>query len=467
MSGSDFLQLDPAAAPRGGLASWLTDQLRSAIAAGTLGLGTALPSTRTLARDLGVSRGVVVAAYERLVDEGLLLSDGARGTTVAAVPRPAPADVGEAVRPAALDLSPGLPDLSAFPRAAWLRAERDVLDTVPAADLGYGDPRGHPVARRELAGWLRRTRGVRADADDVIVVAGVAQAFAVLARVLTRAGIDAVAVEDPGSRGAREQVRYWGFAPVPVPVDDDGVDVEALGRTGVRAALVTPAHQFPTGVVLAPHRRRAILDWAAEGRLVIEDDYDAEFRYDRPPVPALQGLAPDRVAYTGSVSKTLAPGLRLGWLVVPREWQGSPDLRHAVVEAKYQTDLAVPVLPQLTLARMLATGALERHLRRVRIRQRARRDAMLAALAEHLPRARVHGIAAGLHLLVTFPDDVDDGELAARARAAGVLVQPLSGHRVATGAPGLVLGYAAQPPDRLRAAVAGLAEFVTGTGGER
>ncbi|ODU26237.1 MAG: GntR family transcriptional regulator [Pseudonocardia sp. SCN 72-51] len=427
-AGSDFLQLDPTGVPRGGLAGWLTEALRDAVAGGSLGVGARLPASRTLATDLGVSRGVVVEAYRRLADEGLLTSGGARGTVVATVPRRAPADATATPAPPELDLSPGLPDLSAFPRAAWLRAEREVLDTTSAGDLAYPDPRGHPVLRRRLADWLRRTRGVHAAADDVLVVGGVAQGLALLGRVLARRGRLDLAVEDPGSRGAREQLAFWGLRPVGVPVDGDGMDIDALRRTGATTALLTPAHQFPTGVVLAPARRRALLEWAAEGGLVVEDDYDAEFRYDRPPVRALQGLAPDRVAHAGSVSKTLAPGLRLGWLIA---------------------------LPQLVFARLLESGALERHLRRVRVRQRARRDAMLAALAEHLPAAEVHGVAAGLHLMVTV--DGDDVALAAAAAADGVLVQSLSQHRIAPGLPGLVLGYAAQSPDRIRRAVALLA----------
>jgi GntR family transcriptional regulator/MocR family aminotransferase len=338
-----------------------------------------------------------------------------------------------------------VPDLSAFPRAAWLRAERAVLARATGADLRYGEAHGAPALRRELTGWLARTRGVRADPDSVIVVAGVAQALALLARVLTLRGATTIGVEDPG---------YWGLRPVGVPVDDGGVRVDELAASGVDAALLTPAHQFPTGVVLAPHRRRALLDWAAGDRLVIEDDYDAEYRYDRSPVPALHATAPELVAYTGSTSKTLAPGMRLGWLVAPARMTGD------LLAAKHASDLGNPVLPQLVLAHLLATGEYERHLRRVRIRQRQRRDALLAGLRAHLPAARVEGVAAGLHLLVTLPrlaDRYADTTLAERARDAGILVHPLSWHRERPGPPGLVLGYAAQPPDRLAEAARRLA----------
>ncbi|MEV4756699.1 PLP-dependent aminotransferase family protein [Micromonospora sp. NPDC049559] len=467
--GADFLQLRPAAAPPKGLTDWLVAALRTAIADGRLRSGARLPATRVLADDLRVSRGVVVEAYRRLGDEGLLRARTGAGTVVTPLARPPvpapppappagrsatgamspPLPLPPPVTPVELDLSPGVPDLTAFPRAMWLRAERAVLDRAGASDLGYGDPRGAPRLRQELAGWLARVRGVRAGADEIIIVAGVAQSLALLAQRLTAAGASRVAVEDPGSRGARDELAHWGLEPVPVPVDEDGLRVDELARTGLGAALLTPAHQFPTGVVLAPERRRALLAWAAAGGLVVEDDYDAEYRYDRAPVPPLQASAPEAVAYTGSTSKTLAPGLRLGWLIPPRR------LHADLVAAKHASDLGSPAIPQLVLARLIATGELDRHVRLVRARHRTRRDALLAALREHLPRACVRGVAAGLHLLLTLPEapgDVADVELAERIRAAGVLVHPLSWHRQRGGPPGLVLGYAAHPPDRLREA---------------
>ena len=462
--GTDFLQLHRRAAPRRGLTGWLVAGVRAAVADGRLAAGAALPPTRTLAQDLGVSRGVVVEAYRRLTDEGLVVSRVGAGTVVAARPAvPVPPPVAVPAAPAAagpllpartpddvdVDLSPGVPDLSAFPRAAWLRAERAVLATAGAAELGYGDPRGSARLRTELAAWLARTRGLRATPQEVVVVAGVAQSLALFAQLLRARGETAIAMEDPGSRGARDALAHWGLAVLPVPVDDDGARVAELAATPARAVLLTPAHQFPTGVVLAPHRRRELLAWArAADGLVVEDDYDAEHRYDRAPVPALQASAPEHVVHTGSTSKTLAPGMRLGWLVPP------PALHADLVAAKHANDLGSPVLPQLVLAELLASGAYDRHLRLVRTRQRARRDAVVAAVGAHLPSARVEGAAAGLHLLVTFPDGGrDDLELATRAREAGVLVHPLSWHRRRPGPPGLVLGYAAHTPDRLADAV--------------
>jgi GntR family transcriptional regulator/MocR family aminotransferase len=350
-----------------------------------------------------------------------------------------------------------VPDLSGFPRAAWIRAERAVLEQASVTELGYGDPRGSQSLRTELAGWLARTRGLRAGPGDIIVVSGVAQALALLARVLRARGLGEIAVEDPGSRGARDDLAYWGLRPVPVPVDEHGMRVgELAGSPRVRAALLTPAHQFPTGVVLAPRRRRDLLDWAAAADgLIVEDDYDAEFRYDRAPVPALHASAPGLVAYAGSTSKTLAPGMRLGWLIPPAR------LRADLTEAKYASDLGSPALPQLVLARLIASGELEQHIRLVRKRQRSRRDALLRALREHLPQARVQGVAAGLHLLITFPGlDGSDAELAEAILRTGVLVQPLSWHRQRPGVPGFVLGYAAHTPDRLHEATRRIAQAV-------
>ena len=470
-AGTDFLQLSPGSAPARGLTAWLVSAIRAAIMDGRLRAGTALPATRLLAGELGVSRGLIVEAYQRLADEGLVRGRPGAGTRVSglpprAVPRPPSGPEPASVLPqrwrtnAELDLSPGVPDLSAFPRATWLRAERWVLEQASAADLGYGDPRGSETLRRELAGWLARTRGLRAAPDDIIVVTGVAQALALVAQWLNTRGRTGIAVEDPGSRGASDELAYWGLRPCPVPVDEHGLNTADLAATEVRAALITPAHQFPTGVVLAPERRRELLDWAAAvDALIIEDDYDAEYRYDRAPVPALKASFPSHVAYAGSTSKTLAPGLRLGWLIPPAR------LHAALVEAKHAADLGSPALPQLVLARLIASGELEQHIRQVRKRQRTRRDALLSALSEQLPGARVQGVAAGLHLLITFPDlagEIRDTDLAEHLLRAGVLVHPLSWHRRLAGPPGLVLGYAAHTPDQLREAARRIARAIQG-----
>ncbi|WP_380281868.1 PLP-dependent aminotransferase family protein [Kitasatospora purpeofusca] len=504
-AGADFLQLDPREAPAGGLADWLARRLRQAIADGRLPVGSRLPATRLLAADLRVSRGVVTDAYRRLAEEGRIAGRGRGGTVVVdpfaqppahpahhhsaphhparpaparprtpppapAPPRPPVSPFGEAPVPASfdalrtaaarIDLSPGVPDLAAFPRTAWLRAERAVLRDLSAQDFGYGDPRGTPALRRAVADWLGRNRGIRADPEDVLVVAGAAQALALVGEVLRATGLDVVAVEDPGSLGTRQHLGHRITATPPVPVDAEGIRVDALRATGARAVLLTPAHQFPTGVVLGGARRRELLRWAADGGLVIEDDYDAEHRYDRPPVPALRGVLPEQVLHLGSVSKLLAPALRTGWILAPARY------RDLLVDAKRLNDLGNAALPQLVLARLMDSGALERHLRLLRPRHRRRRDAMTAAIGTHLPGAVVHGAAAGLHLMVTFPGGLTctDTELAAAALAHGVKVQPLSWHARLPHPPGLVLGYAAGAPGEIEEGVAVLGRLLREAG---
>ncbi|WP_248958452.1 MocR-like pyridoxine biosynthesis transcription factor PdxR [Sphaerisporangium perillae] len=487
-AGSDFLQLDTGDAPPRGRSEWLATQLRLAISDGRLPLGSRLPATRTLATDLQVSRGVVTAAYQRLIDDGHIAGRGRAGTIVVATPltpptpQPRPAtptgknttadttlftarpgtDIFDSLRaaPARIDLSPGVPDLAAFPRTAWLRAERSILSDLSAAHLGYGDPRGTPALRLAVANWLARNRGIRADPQQILIVAGVAQALALLAQILRHDGIHQVAVEDPGSLGARQQLRNWHLDTPPIPVDPQGLRVDELRASGAPAVLLTPAHQFPTGVVLGGRRRRELMRWAADGGLVIEDDYDAEHRYDRPPVPALRSMLPDRVFYAGSVSKLLAPAIRVGWLLPP------PEHHDALVAAKRNADLGNAVLPQLVLAHVMASGELERQLRFLRRRHRRRRDAMIDAITTHLPGAIVHGAAAGLHLMITYQAPVADTDLAAAALARGVKVQPLSWHTQHPDRPGLVLGYAASTPTDITEGIATIAALLrphTGT----
>ena len=428
----------------------LTAALRDAVADGRLAPGTRLPATRDLAADLGLSRGVVVGAYEQLVAEGRLVARRGAGTVVAETtpavrpPHGGPAEGAGAVAA----LRPGVPDLAAFPRNDWRRAYGAALDGARHADLDYGDPGGTPRLRAALADYLGRVRAARCTAEDIVVTTGAAQAMSLLATVLRERRT--VGVEDPGPAPVREQLAAHGVRLRPLPVDRDGADPDAVGDAG--AAFLTPAHQFPTGVVLAPARRAAFVAWARRtGGLIMEDDYDAEFRYDRQPVGCVQGLAPDAVALIGSASKALAPGLRIGWLVVPPAW------RARVHAAKAVADHGGPVLEHLAFAHLVESGAYDRHLRRVRRLYRRRRDAVVAAVRQHLPHARIEGVAAGLHLVVELPDGVDDVALARRARQHGLGPVPLSPLRFGPGAPGLVLGYATHRPDELAAAVAKLA----------
>lgn len=480
--GADFLQLDPAEAPPGGLSNWLTERLRAAISDGRLPIGSRLPATRVLAAELQVSRGVVTEAYQRLTEDGHVAGRGRAGTVVVAAPGPASRltsqlwlrhhsvapdtaetvasgpglDVFDVLRaaPARIDLTPGVPDLAAFPRAAWLKAERAVLSDLESAEFGYGDPAGTPALRRAVANWLARNRGVTAHPDDLIIVAGVSQAIGLVAQVLSSRGITEMAVEDPGSLGSRQHLQNWGLDTPPIPVDDDGLRVDLLRESGARVVMATPAHHFPTGVVLDGERRRELIQWAAEGGLIMEDDYDAEHRYDRPPVPALRAMLADQVIYAGSVSKLLAPSLRIGWMLPPAPYKDD------LIGMKRLADLGNAALPQLTLAHLMESGELERQLRFLRRRHRTRRDAMVQAVANYLPTATVHGAAAGLHLTITFESSVNDVELAAAALQKGVKTHPLSWHCQLPHAPGLVLGYAARTPTELTEAIATIADVM-------
>ncbi|WHT18660.1 PLP-dependent aminotransferase family protein [Crossiella sp. CA-258035] len=450
----------PAVSGPGARGKSLEQAIREMVRDGRLRPGVRLPSSRDLAAQLGLSRGTVTASYEQLVAEGYLVARHGSGTRVAEAVGPAesPAPAPAAAPQWRFDLRPGLPALGAFPRAAWLAATRAALNEMPDSALGYPEPSGLTELRAELAGYLGRVRSVVTDPAGITVTHGAAEALALLAQVLRDRGLTQIAVENPSHHGQAELLAAQGLRPVPVPVDCDGIQVDELARTGARAVLVTAAHQFPLGTALAPRRRRALLAWARErDAVVIEDDYDAEHRYDRPTVCATQSLDPSRVAYIGSVSKILAPALRLGWLVLPA------DLRTAVADRKRLHDLGCGPLPQAALARFLREGGYDRHLRRTRLLYRRRRDALLAALAEHLPEWHPVGIAAGLHLVVRLPEGTDDAALSARLAAAGINAPALSGYAhppVPAPYPGLVLGYAALSADRLRAAVAHIARNV-------
>jgi GntR family transcriptional regulator/MocR family aminotransferase len=428
-----LIELDRRSGP---LRAQLERELRETAREGRLTAGARLPATRALAADLGVSRRLVVEAYAQLLAEGYLVARPGAGTYVAAAagaadgvsPQPPP----ERLR---FDFFPGAPDLSSFPRSLWLRALREVLRSAPASAFAYPDGRGARELRHALSSYLRRVRGVVAEPSSIVVCAGATQGLSLLARALRRRGTQEIAVEDPGLPPHRAVLSYAGLRVRGAPVDEDGLDVGAVSAAVV---LTTPAHQCPTGAVLSPARRAALLDWARAGGLVIEDDYDAEFRYDRAPLGALQGLAPDRVVYVGTASKTLAPGLRLGWLVLPR------SLLDAVVEAKLWDDFGSATIEQLALARLIETAVYDRHLRKARRRNRARRDALIAAVANRLPGARVSGVSAGLHALVRLPTTFDAQGLITAAAKRSVGAYPLTLHLIdpPPETDSLVLGYA-------------------------
>ena len=411
--------------------------LRAAIRDGRLAAGTRLLSSRGLAAELGISRGVVTSAYDQLAAEGYLDTRQGASVRVAQGVRAQPsAPPAPPLTPKfAYDFTPGLPDLAGFPRDRWLRSLRAAWRETALDAVGYGDPRGASELREALADYLGRIRGAAADAEHLIVCTGFRQGLALTCRWLRASGIDRVALEDPGWHPQRLIAEDAGLEVTPVPVDKYGIDVAALERSGADAVIVTPAHQFPTGAVLAAPRRAGLIEWAERGdRLIIEDDYDAELCEGR--VGSLQGLAPDRVLYIGSASKRLIPGMRLGWMLPP-SW-----LSWALISAKAIEDAGSEVTGQLAMADFIVRGELERHLRRMRLRYQQRRAKLLAALARELPCWRPMATADGLYLTVALPDDLDEPALLAGAARRGVGVEGLSLHSF-TGdcPPGVVLGH--------------------------
>ncbi len=414
--------------------------VREGIRSGRLGFGTSLPPTRTLAADLGVARGVVVEAYQQLVAEGYLTSRTGGYTQVAIAPQPAPAPPRPAPPPAPhIDFGYGRADVVNFPRAAWLRSLRTVLTEAPGDRLGYLDGRGVPELREALADYLNRVRGTAAEPDNIVICNGYAQAIVLLVQVLAKTGAKRLAIEDPSScDDARPIAESVGVDVIGVPVEDDGMRVDLLARSDADAVILTPSHQWPTGGVLSAESRAAIVQWARRrGAVIIEDDYDAEYRYDRAPIGAMQGLAPDQVVYAGTASKTLAPGLRLGWLVVPRH------LVDGVAAAKIAADRGSSALDQLAFADFLARGEFDRHLRRMRPIYRRRRDALLKALRDRVPDLEPAGVSAGLHLVAWLPPDLDETTVVNAAARRGLGVYGVAPYRISSpGRGGLIFGYA-------------------------
>jgi GntR family transcriptional regulator/MocR family aminotransferase len=456
----------------------LETALREAIRSGRLHPGSRLPGSRSLAADLRVSRGTVVQAYAQLIAEGWLTGAAGSGTRVAELPvggtrpvlgsglaavgftDPAPeAAAGRTAQSARLmiDLRPGRPDLSSFPRTEWASSVRRALAAVPYESLDYTEPAGLPVLRVAVADYVTRARGVRADASAVVITAGFTPGLALLARTLHGLGMRTVATEDPGLAKHRGVLNAAGLVTVPLEVGADGASPEGLAG---QAAVLTPAHQYPRGVVLAARHRSAFVDWARrEDGFIVEDDYDGEFRYDQQPVGAMQALAPDRVVFAGSTSKTLAPGMRLGWLVVPAA------LRGPLLEVMANAGAAVPVVEQLAMADLIGRGGYDRHIRRMRLVYRRRR----ADLAEVAARS-LEGVAAGLHALLPLESAEQERVLIGRARQTGLALHGLHAHgywrEPGSDRPAaLILGYATPPPHAWSRALGMLAEVVQEIGG--
>jgi GntR family transcriptional regulator/MocR family aminotransferase len=442
------------------LTAQVEDQLRRAIRDGVLRPGTGLPSTRDLARQLAVSRRIVVEAYAQLAAEGYLyVRQGARPrvSDAAATTDGVRGVVAPAASQARFDFRPSMPDVSTFPRAAWLRSLRQALATMTDAELGYGDPRGVAVLRSALAEYLGRVRGVVADPEHIVVTNGYTQSLSLVCRALAVGGSKRIALEDPSNPEDRLVAANAGLQPVLIGVDEAGTRVDELERSSADAVVLTPAHQHPTGVVLTGERRTALLAWLrASNAVAIEDDYDAEYRYDRSAIGALQGLDPDRVIYAGSVSKTLAPALRLGWLIVP------PSLLQAISDQKLLADRGTAQIEQHAFADFLTRGELDRHLRRMRALYRCRRDVLVAALGELLPEAAVHGVAAGLHVTAQLPAGDNEEAIRQHARDRRIEFETMSDYRPDTRGlpPALLLGYARMSEPAIRAGVQELANAI-------
>ncbi|USQ87694.1 PLP-dependent aminotransferase family protein [Streptomyces phaeoluteigriseus] len=429
----------------GGRRAALIRALREAVRGGRLAPGTRLPPYRSLAADLGVARNTVADAYAELVAEGWLTARQGSGTRVADRVEPLrhaarrPVEAPPRARGPRHDLRQGSPDTSSFPRAAWLASYRRALQQAPSEVFGPGDPAGRRELREALTEYLARARGVRTEPDRIVICSGFAHALGLLfgggASGVLRGPL---AVEAYGLGFHRELLTAAGVRTVPLPLDEDGARVGLLGRE--RGVLLTPAHQFPTGGPLHASRRAAVIAWArARGTVVLEDDYDGEFRYDRRPVGALQGLDPERVIHVGSVSKSLSPALRLGWMVLPQRYVGD------VLAAKGDREAWASVPDQLGLADFIVSGAYDRHVRRMRQRYRGRRDRLVAALAEHAPRVTVTGVAAGLHAVLRLPPGTERATVEAAVRQ-GVALDGLAGFRHPEAdmeaRDGLVVGYA-------------------------
>jgi GntR family transcriptional regulator / MocR family aminotransferase len=440
----------------------LERSLRQDIRHGRLLPGARLPSTRGLAAELGVSRGIVTEAYSQLGAEGYLESrQGAAVRVARAVRAAVPRAPARSLLPTfPYHFHPGLPDLAGFPRDRWLRSLRAALGESPLGAVGYGDPRGVPSLREALADYLGRVRGAATDPENMLMCTGFMQGFSILCRWLQSQGVDAIALEDPGWQVHRLIAEQAGLETIPVPVDEQGLCVDMLADSNATAVLVTPAHQFPTGSVLSRERRAALIEWAEDGeRLIVEDDFDAEYRYDRVAVGALQGLAPERVLYIGSASKRLAPGMRLGWMLLP-SWLAWP-----LISAKAIEDGGSEVVGQLALCDFIARGELDRHVRRMRLRYQRRRDSLMQALARWLPQGRPSGAGAGLYELVELPDGVNESALLAAAAARGVGMEGLAWHRYTHGGPpGILLGYGNLSEPAIEHGVRLIAEALTEAG---
>jgi GntR family transcriptional regulator/MocR family aminotransferase len=461
------LDLDPTLGRRAGLEA----ALREAVRSGRLRPDAPMPSSRVLAAALGASRATVVAAYTQLAAEGFLISEHGSGTRVAQVhfPKASPPDEHPFGPPPRHNFLPGEPAADAFPRREWLRSLRSVVTDAPDEIFGYPDPRGRAELRRALAEHLGRTRSVVADPGAVHVVGGVASALGFIGEALSRVGTGRIAVEDPMLFLHRQILRLTGAEVVPIPVDGEGIcvtDLETAAADGpVDAVLVTPSHQHPLGATMSAARRNALVEWARRnGTWIIEDDYDGEFSYSQRPVGALQGLAPDRVVYLGTASKSLAPALRLGWLVTPDGFR-----RH--LQKVLHIRAGVSAIDQLALADLIDRGGLDRHVRAMRGIYAKRRAELGDRLATEVPWLELPRQSAGLHLTAMITDPtLDEHRVTAAAAGHGGGLLGLGvcySDPTASRAPGVMIGFARPAEHAFAAALDALiAALHAAAGGE-
>jgi GntR family transcriptional regulator/MocR family aminotransferase len=457
--------LDLAATRAGPLHRRLAAAIRAAVRDGRIPLGAALPPSRTLADDLNVSRWTVTQAYSQLVTEGYLISRTGSATRVNWSPRPEDADVRGPVKPAPAprppvryDLYSSRPDLRAFPRRKWVEAIRVAAETASFDQLDRAEPGGHPRLRTILAEHLNRTRGAAAEPGTISVFSGAGQGMSQISHALRASGHRLIGMENPGSPRLWQAAQRAGLDPVPLPVDDSGLLVDALAaRPEVRAVCVGAARQVALAIPLAPHRRSALLDWARQsGGLVVEDDYDAEFTFDGPALPTMQGSDPGRVFLLGSMSKTLSPTVSVGWVVAPRAWVEA-------VRTQYEISATPTTLNQLALAHVMESGTYDRYLRDSRQRLRARRAALVGALGRRLPQSRILGGESGLDLVLELPPGTDTEAILAEAERRDMELCNLSGlylEPVPDSRPRLLLGYGNLNDSVIEEAVGVLADII-------
>jgi GntR family transcriptional regulator / MocR family aminotransferase len=463
-----FLDIDRSCAR--GLGRQIEDQLRIAIRSGKLQPGRELPSTRALAHDLSISRGVVVRAYAQLAAEGYLelcrgrapsLRDPRTGSPVAAAM--GGSGTKASVRKARYDLRPHMPDAGLFPRRAWLRSLHHAVTSAANADLNYSNERGLAQLRSEVAAYLGRARGIAAEPEQIIITAGCTHSLSLIMRLLARKGVSRIGLENPSDGLLRTIAEHAGVTPIGVSLDRDGILVGELEAAAVPAVIVSAGHQFPGGSILTPARQAALVRWAnAVGGLIIEDEYDAALRPDWTPISARDELRCDRIVYLGSTGKALSPAVRLGWAVLPKA------LAPAFAEEVVANVLQLSAIEQLAFADFLRRGEFDRHLRRMRSLYRQRREALAAAFEGAIPGVQMRDAAAGLNMLIELRSVELEQAAFRHATARGINSEMLSEHTLPgyRGPAGLLIGVGGLADGAIQHVVEELARVLAAIGAQ-